>query len=164
MNRLLVIAVALSALAVPAMSQEQLQRVQRVEVFAGYQFSHFNPSLNANGWNAAINGNFTRRLGITGDFSGVYKNGGHLYSFMAGPTFSARMKRVTPFAHLLLGSTSSCGSCDNAFNMALGGGLDVNANDHFAVRLVQADWLLFRAGGVTEKKNARVSAGVVVRF
>jgi hypothetical protein len=161
MNKLLAIAVALSALALPAMAQEELQRV---EVFAGYQFSHFNPSLNANGWNAAINGNFTRWLGITGDFSGTYKNGGHLYSFMGGPTFSARMKRVTPFAHLLLGGATSCGSCDSAFTTALGGGLDVNANDHLALRLVQADWLLFRAGGVTEKGNVRVSAGVVVRF
>jgi hypothetical protein len=48
--------------------------------------------------------------------------------------------------------------------MALGGGLDANANDHFAVRLIQADWLAFRSGGFSEKKNARVSAGVVVRF
>ena len=161
MNKLLMIAIALSAFLLPAQAQEELQRV---EVFAGYQFSHFDPSLNANGWNAAINGSVSRWFGVTGDFSGTYKNGGHLYSFMAGPTFSARTKRVTPFAHLLLGGATTCGSCDSAFAMALGGGLDVNANDHLALRLVQADWLLFRAGGITDKKNARASAGLVFRF
>jgi opacity protein-like surface antigen len=118
MNRFLMIAVALSAFLLPAQAQEELQRV---EVFAGYQFSHFDPSLNASGWNAAINGNVSRWLGITGDFSGTYKNGGHLYSFMAGPTFSARAKRVTPFAHLLLGGATACGSCDSAFTMARAG-------------------------------------------
>jgi len=161
MNKFLMIAVALSAFLLPAQAQEELQRV---DVFAGYQFSHFDPSLYASGWNAAINGNVSRWLGITGDFSGTYKNGGHLYSFMAGPTFSARTKRVTPFAHLLLGGATACGSCDSAFTTALGGGSDVNANDHLAFRLVQADWLLFRAGGVTDKTNGRVSAGVVLRF
>jgi opacity protein-like surface antigen len=161
MKKLLAIAVALSALSLPAMAQEQLQRV---EVFGGYQFSHFDPSIDANGWNLAISGNLNRWLGITGDFSGVYKNSDHIYSFMAGPTFSARIKRVTPFAHWLIGGASSCGSCDNAFAMAVGGGFDVNANDHFAIRVLQADWLLFGAGGVTDKKNARLSTGVVFRF
>jgi opacity protein-like surface antigen len=84
MNKFLMIAVALSAFLLPAQAQEELQRV---EVFAGYQFSHFDPSLNASGWNAAINGNVSRWLGITGDFSGTYKNGGHLYSFMGGADF-----------------------------------------------------------------------------
>jgi hypothetical protein len=43
--------------------------------------------------------------------------------------------------------------------MALGGGIDVSVGDHFAVRLIQGDWLLFRSGGITDKKNGRVSAG-----
>ena len=70
----------------------------------------------------------------------MYKNGDHIYSFMAGPTFSARIKRVTPFAHWLIGGASSCGSCDNAFAMAVGGGFDVNANDHFAIRVGSGLW------------------------
>jgi opacity protein-like surface antigen len=161
MRKYMMVAVAVGALMLPAAAQEKLRRV---EVFGGYQFTHFEPSINASGWNAAGNGNITRWVGVTGDFSGSYKHGAHLYTYMIGPTFSARTKRLTPFAHALFGVAGSCGSCDAAFTMALGGGLDANANDHFAVRLIQADWLVFRSGGFSDKKNARVSAGVVVRF
>jgi len=48
--------------------------------------------------------------------------------------------------------------------MALGGGIDVSIGDHFALRLIQGDWLLFRSDGITDKENGRVSAGVVLRF
>ena len=159
MKRLLMIAVAVSVLALPAAAQGDFPRA---EVFAGYQFVHLNPSLNASGWTAAVNGNVNRWFGITADFSGVYKNGGHLYTYMFGPTVSARSGAFTAFAHTLLGGATDGG--DSAFAMAVGGGADVNAGEHFAVRLVQADWMLFRSGGVTAKKNARVSAGLVVRF
>jgi len=158
MNRLLTIAVAVSVLALPAAAQKDFPRA---EVFAGYQFLHLNPSLNASGWNAAVNGNVNRWFGITADFSGAYKHG-HLYTYMFGPTFSARTGPITAFAHTLLGGATDGG--DSAFSMAVGGGADVNAGDHFAIRLVQADWMLFRSGGITAKKNARVSAGVVFRF
>ena len=150
-----------------AMSAAAQQDFPRAEVFGGYQFSHFDPSLNANGWNAAINGNFNRWFGVTGDFSGAYKNGGHMYTYMFGPTISARTERITPFAHALFGGAnlgvSGEGSL-NAFAMALGGGLDANLNHHLSLRLVQADWLLLRSGGETAKKNVRVSTGLVFRF
>ncbi len=161
MRKYTMVAVAIGVLLLPAVAQEKLQRV---EAFGGYQFTHFDPSINANGWNAAVSGNFNRWIGVTGDISGSYKDGAHLYTYMVGPTFSARTKRLTPFAHALFGVAGSCGSCDAAFTMALGGGLDANANDHFAIRLIQADWLLFRSGSFTDKKNGRVSAGVVFRF
>jgi len=159
MKTLLVAAVSVLLLAVPVVAQ---QEYPRGEVFGGYQFSHFDPSINANGWNAAVNGNLNRWLGVTADFSGAYKNGGHLHTYMFGPTFSARTERVTPFAHALFGGATGGG--ETFFSMAVGGGLDVNANKHVALRLVQADWLLFRSGGLTDKKNVRVSTGLVFRF
>src|SRR5215470_19429052 len=159
MSKRLTIAVAAFVLALPAAAQREFPRA---EIFGGYQFLHLNPSLNASGWNAAVNGNVNRWFGITADFSGVYKDGGHLYTYMFGPTLSARTGPVTAFAHTLLGGATDGG--DSAFSMAVGGGADVNAGDHFAIRLLQADWMLLRSGGVTAKKNARVSAGVVFRF
>ncbi len=137
------------------------------ELFGGYQFTHLNPSVNANGWNASITGNVNKWLGISADFSGAYKNGGKLHTVMAGPVFSMRTSsNVTPFVHALFGAgiASGGGTSSTAFATALGGGLDVTVNEHVAVRLVQADWLLFRSGGVTDKSNARVSAGLVFRF
>jgi hypothetical protein len=85
-----------------------------------------------------------------------------MYTYMVGPTLSARTERVTPF----VGGASAGGEGEtaNAFAMAFGGGLDVNAGNHLAWRMVQADWLLFRSGGETDKKNVRVSTGLVFRF
>lgn len=137
------------------------------ELFGGYQFTHLEPNLNANGWNASITGNANRWFGVTADFGGAYKNGGRIHTVMAGPVFSLRQsEKVTPFAHVLLGAAvaSGGGTSSTAFATAVGGGLDVKVNEHVAVRLVQADWLLFRSGGITDKKNARVSAGIVFRF
>ena len=139
----------------------------RGELFGGYQFTHFDPNVNANGWNASITGNLNNWFGVTADFSGAYKNGGKLHTAMAGPVFSYRKsERVTPFAHVLVGGAvaSGGGISENGFAMAVGGGLDVNLNKRVAWRLIQGDWLLFRAGGETDKKNARISTGIVFRF
>jgi hypothetical protein len=89
MNRLLMIAVAVSVLALPAPAQRDFPRA---EAFAGYQFVHLNPSLNASGWNAAVNGNVNRWFGITADFSGVYKHGGAISS-MKQSLYIAEMVR-----------------------------------------------------------------------
>jgi len=163
MRQLMIVAVAMIASVVPALAQEE---TPRVDVFGGYQFTHLTPSINAHGWNTAINGNINRWFGFTGDFSGAYKNGGHMHTYMVGPTFSARTSRVSPFVHALFGGASvgDGGESVSAFAMALGGGLDVNAGKHLALRLVQADWLMFRSGGETDKKNVRVSTGLVFRF
>ena len=52
---------------------------------------------------------------------------------------------------------------DNAFAMALGGGVDWKANDRIAIRLAQGDYLLTRFGS-TSQHNFRLSTGVVFRF
>ena len=163
MRTVMTVAVAILLLGTLVMAQQEFPRA---EVFGGYQFAHFTPSINANGWNAAVNGNVNRWFGVTADFSGAYKNGGHMYTYMFGPTLSARSERVTPFAHALFGGATAGGGggSASAFSMALGGGLDVNAGSHLALRLVQADWLLLRSEGVTDKKNVRVSTGLVFRF
>jgi hypothetical protein len=57
---------------------------------------------------------------------------------------------------------------ENGFAMAIGGGLDVPFHRHFALRVVQADYLLTRFDSVTgspaKQNSARISAGVVIRF
>jgi hypothetical protein len=70
MRQLMIVAISIAALVVPALAQ---QETPSVEVFGGYQFSNFTPSINANGWNAAVTGNVNRWFGITGDVSGSYK-------------------------------------------------------------------------------------------
>ncbi len=139
---------------------------QRVEIFGGYQFTHLQPSYNANGWNASLTGNFKHILGITGDFSGAYHNGVNAYTYAGGPVFQARLPVVQPYVHALFGGTtlSAAGISTSGFAMLLGGGIDVGMRKGFGVRLVQADWISTKISGETRNRNMRVSTGIVIKF
>jgi len=101
------------------------------------------------------------------------------FAFLAGPRFALRKSEsVTPFAHALIGidrgemsaeasamgfSESEDVGSDTGFALALGGGLDLNVNRNFAVRLIQADYYL--TNNWDERMNNFVLAfGVVIRF
>jgi hypothetical protein len=142
---------------------------QRVEIFGGAQFEHLQPSYNAVGWNASVTGNFKHVLGITGDFSGVYnsrRTNSSVYTYTVGPVLSARMPVVQPFVHALFGgaTVSSEGVNANAFAMLVGGGLDVGLRKGIGLRLVQADWFLTEFANQTQDRQAKVSAGIVIKF
>jgi len=72
----------------------------------------------------------------------------------------------------LAGCTVGCTSLagDDAFAMTAGGGLDIRASRHFAIRLIQAEYLMTRFPAVvaTEdnvtQNNLRLSTGIVIRF
>jgi hypothetical protein len=171
-RRILVfVAVLCALLTVAAAAQER----QKAEVFGGYQYTRIGGVLGANGWNAAITGNLNRWFGVTADLSGAYKGvagvvGANAYTYTFGPTVSARGERVTPFAHVLLGGFhASAGfqglsASTSGFAMMVGGGVDVKLTEHLSARLVQPDWVLWHAEGHTEKKNVRISTGIVFRF
>jgi hypothetical protein len=139
---------------------------QDYDFFGGYQFTHSDPNGNANGWNISVTEYANSWFGVKGDFSGAYKYGGNLHTFMFGPVFALRKaETVTPFAHVLVGvAYLSDGGSNTGLSMGVGGGLDFNVNQHFAARIVQADWLPFRVGSDWVKQNARVSAGLVWRW
>jgi hypothetical protein len=159
MRTLLMIAVSLAVLCMPTLAQEY----PRAEAYGGYQFfHHVDPSFSANGWNAAVTGNITRWFGVKADFSGSYRGGEGLYTYMVGPVVTLRTKRVSPFVHALFGGASLAGN--GSFASAVGGGLDLNASEHIAWRLVQADWLFLRRGGETDRGGGRISTGIVFRF
>ena len=143
---------------------------QRVEIFGGAQFEHLQSSYNAVGWNASLTGNFKHFLGITGDFSGVYKSRHGIdtsaYTYTVGPVLQARLPVVQPFVHALFGGVSVKGGgvSDNAFAMFLGGGLDLGFRKGIAFRIVQADWMMTKFADETQNKQGRVSAGIVIKF
>lgn len=146
----------------------------KVEVFGGYQHLRVGvaPDIGANGWNAAITGNVNRWFGVTADFSGAYRSvatiGLRAHTFAFGPSFALRGERVTPFAHLLLGGfRASTGLTGfnlglSGFAMLAGGGVDVRIWKRVSVRPFQLDWILWHGAGVTEKKNGRISSGIVI--
>jgi len=138
---------------------------QRVEIFGGYQFKHLEPRFNASGWNASLTGNFKHVLGITADFSGAYDNGVKVYTYTAGPVLTARLPVVQPFVHALFGGLTATNEGSNTyFAMLIGGGLDIGLRKGIGLRLVQADWVSVHADGEWVNKNARVSAGIVIKF
>jgi len=104
-------------------------------------------------------------------------------SYLFGPRLSFRNhSRFTPFAQALFGgvhdnkvSLSKCTfNCtllpdESAFAMTAGGGLDIRLRRHFAIRPIQAEYLMTRfqdySGGTTSSQNdMRLSAGIVFRF
>ena len=152
-----------------------------------------------NGGSASVAFNMNRYLGIVGDVgdytnseirfqgaSGATFNvddaDGGVISYLFGPRLSFRHDRVTPFVQALFGGAhasevtlSNCAlNCtllptQNTFAWTGGGGLDVTVHRHFAIRIIQAEYLMTRfqdySSGTTASQNdMRLSAGLVFRF
>lgn len=109
----------------------------------------------------------------------------NLFTYNVGPEVKFRMEHVEPFVEVLFGGAHSqaygnlrkdCPSCvftkspsNNAFDFAIGGGLDVPVNHMIAIRVAQFDYVLTRFGngftnGNTNQSNFRFQAGVQFRF
>jgi Outer membrane protein beta-barrel domain len=153
------------------------QEVPKAEVFGGYSWA----GGNFHGWNASVTGNVTKRFGIVADFSGHYgseidgallvKEDAH--SFLFGPRFTFRRKRVSPFVYALFGVTRFHASAtvsgqrfsdvDTGFSSAVGGGMDIKLNDRVAIRAFQLDY--FRPNFFGEAHNrGRLAFGVVLHL
>ena len=152
-------------------------------------------SLNGGGGDIAFY--LTSMFGIKGEFAGYqsstvrYTNGissasaaANLFTYNVGPIIKFRMHKVEPFGEALFGGAHSSfygnlcrqlATCvtnnpsNNAFDFVLGGGLDVRITEHFAIRPVQADFVLTRFGngftnGNQNQSNFRYQAGIQYRF
>jgi hypothetical protein len=135
------------------------------EIYGGYQFTSTDGGWHANGWNGAGSMYITRYLGVTGDFSGVYKSGQSLYTYTAGPVVSVPKSGFSPYAHALFGGAHAAagGIGDSGVAMLFGGGLDFGKRK-LVFRAVQFDWMVLRFNGFTDKNNMRVNTGIVYRF
>lgn len=104
-------------------------------------------------------------------------------TYLFGPRFSFRSReRVTPFGQALFGGVHAnqvtLANCtvnctllpsENRFAMTAGVGLDIRVHRHFAIRLVQAEYLMTRftnynTGAIGTQNDMRLSAGIVFRF
>ncbi len=167
------------------------QDAPKAEGFLGYSYVRVNPGqgisgVNLHGGSGQLSYNVTNSFGIVADLGGYRVSetittpggpitaNGNIFTYLFGPRFTYRGERVQPFAQALFGGARAGASAlgtsasENAFAAALGGGVDVKVNDWFAVRPVQAEYLLSRfigASGSNESQhNFRYSAGVVFRF
>ena len=104
-------------------------------------------------------------------------------TYLFGPRLSFRNHgRITPFVQVLLGGahanevtlshcTFSCTllPAQNTFAMTAGGGLDIRVHRHFAIRIIQAEYLMTRfasytTGTTAAQNDVRLSSGIVFRF
>ena len=121
------------------------------------------------GWQAQASFNFNSHVGLSADFGGQYRSifGVRVsqYEYLFGPRFTARAQRATLFAHALVGANTLhvTGASTNGFAWGVGGGLDYNAGRHFAIRVLQADYLRTRVSN-TWLNDARLGLGIVFKF
>jgi outer membrane protein with beta-barrel domain len=173
--RKFMVALLMGMFCLGASAQEIGSVAPKAEIFGGYQYTKFDGGLNANGWNTSVAGNLNNWFGVAGDFSGSYKsqNGGNFnnYTYTFGPVVSLRRNPTfTPFAHFLAGkfhdSVSAAGvsASDGGFAMMFGGGVDVKATQHIALRAIQFDWLSLHSNGASDNNNMRISTGLLVRY
>ena len=104
-------------------------------------------------------------------------------TYLFGPRYSFRKyDRITPFAQVLFGGvhanqvtlTGCTVNCtllpdQDSFAMTAGGGLDLRVHRHFAIRIIQAEYLMTRfasytTGATGTQNDVRLSAGIVFRF
>jgi opacity protein-like surface antigen len=161
------------ALSLAGTAQAQTDKYPSVEIFGGPSVMRNGataPSFSLyGGWQAQGSFNFGPHLGFTTDFAGQYRSisGTRVsqYEYLFGPRFTARASRATLFAHALVGANTlhASGRSTNGFAWAVGGGLDYNVGDHFAIRVIQADYLRTRLSN-TWFNDARLGVGVVFKF
>src|SRR5271167_3871127 len=168
--RVLLFAIVVGAIAIGTITTAQAQSPDnpqpKVEVFGGYSF--LRPGVNADGtalnldavpagWGAAATFNVAPHFGLTADFGGHYKTFDpndvlagadvHVGTLMFGPHVETRTSHFAFFGEALFGLhrvavTNVAGfSPDNAFGLAVGGGVDAHVSRHIDIRLAQVDFV-----------------------
>jgi hypothetical protein len=158
----------------------------QVDLAGTYSFMQANAAkfeghFNLNGGSVSLAHNVNDRFAFIADV-GVYrfpelplKTNNTMYTYLFGPRILSRKSdRAGPFAQILFGggrlnaSSSGIKAGENAFAIAIGGGLDVPLRSHFTIRVVEVDYLLTRFangnGSSATQNNFRVSAGLVYRL
>ncbi len=157
-----------------------------LDLYGGYDYLHVNVysisggtashnSYNLNGGGGQLAYNFNNWFGVAGDLAGYALTPGFIHdaamTYLAGPRFTLRRRRASPFVQSLFGGALSDDGITNAgltsvFAMTAGGGVDFRVSRHVAVRPVQVEYLLMKfPDGANNRQNSfRYSSGVVFRL
>jgi len=152
-----------------------------------------------NGGSTSLAYNFNRYLGLAADFGGLNDTwlllegtggvasvddqveSGTVFTFLAGPRLSYRNhSRVTPYAQVLFGvihasDVEICAAicpglpAETDFALTAGAGVDIKVRRRFAIRLLQAEYLMtgFKnrsTDSSATQNDMRLSSGIVFRF
>ena len=195
MNRVITLSFALIVMGVSAALGQQTVTdgvpagSSRFDLAMGYNLVRANAPpgdcgcFTMNGGFAAGQVNVSPWLGVAGEFSlghasAISSLGQNLTlsTFMAGPRISWSHYRYAPFGEFLAGgahggdsyfpSSLSSATSANTFAYSAGGGLDVNLNQRFGVRVFDARFLhTSLPNGVNgTQRQLQIEAGLVLRF
>ena len=155
-------------------SRAQSQDFPKWDFTAAYTLNRFEtppPQTrhNFNGFTGAIGWNFRRYAAVEGDITTTTKSFGGvshtLTTYIGGLRFTKRNRVAQPFAHVMVGGghLTGFGSSTNGWAGKFGGGLDVVAGKHVAVRVFQVDYYRYHghvAVGTQRLNNAAFTFGV----
>lgn len=171
MKRLLVLLAMVLLSVGPLAAQQGPLAVPSAEVFGGasYYRNGISNGTNFYGWQAGIDYNVHKNVGVVLDFGGQYERSAGVntsrYEYMIGPRFKYRANRITAFVEGLAGGQSFRvpGASRGAFAAGGGGGLDLNLGPIVSIRLIQVDSIHVHTqpGWV---HDVRAGAGVVLKF
>ena len=139
---------------------------------------------NPRGAGGSVTYNFNHWFGLTADGSGHWGSGettaakqiddAAFYNLSVGPKLTFRGHYFSPFFEGLVGwhrLTSDLFQDDSGVGFMAGGGLDLNVNRHFALRLIRADYVFSNhqygpeaSVPATDVRGVRLQAGVVFLF
>jgi hypothetical protein len=161
-------------------SAQGIFKLPELNVFAGYSLQRYDAApygfsgrLNLNGGNLEVSlPNLYQGLGVAADFSGHFNDQLKTFNFLIGPQYRFEVKGIDLFGHVLGGKsrsrllklgTSQIEPSSLGGTIALGGGADIPIGKRFALRAIQADYLINSAFGV-KHYDVRYSSGLVIEF
>ena len=112
-----------------------------------------------------LNG-FTLEGDVTYTTKTISGTRGSLFTYLIGPRFTKRYdNKLEPFVHTLFGGghLTGVGASTNGWAGKLGGGLDIVAGKHVAIRVVQIDYYRYHGHvqtGTQRLNNAAFTFGV----
>lgn len=152
----------------------QSQDYPKWDFTAAYTLNRAETSVgrrNLPGFTVAPARNFRKWFAVEGDVTytaktidGIRRS---LFTYLVGPRLTLRPdnSKLQPFAHALFGGghASGVGGGTNGWAGKMGGGLDVVAGKHIAIRVIQADYYRYHghvAVGNQRLNNAAFTFGV----
>jgi hypothetical protein len=122
----------------------------------GYTLNNFETSVgrrNLHGVTAAVGINFRKWYALEADVTFTSKNVAgttrSAFTYLIGPRFTKRSdkSKLEPFVHALFGGghIHGIGGTNDGWAGKFGGGLDIVAGKHVAVRVVQIDYFRYRS-------------------
>lgn len=188
-SSLAVLAIAATLLLVSSTAFAQDQPAPKWEIFAGYSWADANTKLNhvpfrnyPAGLGASGTYDFNKWVGITLDYGGHFNSGtsgtripSTYNTLMVGPKLTFRGEHFSPFLEALGGWSRLAPdhfTADNRFGFQGGAGIDMNLTQHWALRVIQADFMYsphrFGSGGTpgsgvpkTIVRGTRLQGGIV---